>query len=670
MRLGSSSTENKNKLVGTPFFRVPLTIALVYTLAGFLWIMFSDILVERLAANEPTYHALQTLKGWFFVAVNGIILFFVLRGVYRHILDAYRSAASSEQRLELALTNVKAGVWDRDLTRKNSAYISTQIKELVGIPADRPMTLSDWQARVHPHDIGAITASIKKAIAARGEISHDVRYRFRNENGEYLRLHSRGRVICDEKGNPLRLVGIVFDETAQSQAAERINQLIAYDALTGLANRNTFITQLDRMLAQAANEGKHVAVAQILIHDFNELFDEYGNDFTNKIIQVIGKQLSQLVEPTGLTCRLEHDCFAIAVPYRQDSNRAHKTIKFIANLLDRPITIQKRKIKLSYSIGSATSPQDGDTANLLIANSHRALAKHGSEGRDTIHWFTEGMDVELRQRIQLLRELREAMDNDEVECHYQPIVDLKAGNTIGFEALARWHRSGVGMVPPNRFIPLAEETGYIRVLGERVLRKACSQAAQWECIDGSEPFVSVNVSQRQIDDPNFPALVRDVLDESGLPPSRLELEITEASVAQDSEAARQRLLALRELGVSIALDDFGTGFSSLASLSFLPFNRLKIDRSFTREYGRSVRATEIANAILVLSRALGLSVTVEGVETLLQSSALHAADVDAVQGFYFSRAVPAKEVRELLERNWSPIIHAEENNEEYHGLRA
>ncbi|MEC9342895.1 MAG: EAL domain-containing protein [Pseudomonadota bacterium] len=656
MRLPSLRIASSQTGTGTQFFRVPLTIALAYALAGFLWIHFSDRAVERLFATPQYINAGQTLKGWFFVATTAAILFLVLRGVYRRILEQYERATASEQRLELALASAKGGIWDRDLKDPGHVYVSPQLCAIVGLDSERPVSLDDWTARIHPLDNDAIRSSTDAAIASKGRSTHDVRYRFKGKDGTFLRLHSRGQVICDEDGTPARLAGIVLDETEQALAAERINRLMAYDSLTGLANRGTFIGQLDETLERSRSDEWCVAVAQILIHDFNELFDEYGDDFSNKIIQVVGNHLGRFVEGEGLACRLGNDSFAIAVPHKRRSDRAHKVIKLVANLLGRPITIDGRSVQLSYSVGAAMSPQDGASAGMLIANSYRALSKFDAEGRDSVHWFTEGMDVELRKRMQRQRDLRHAIENTGIICHYQPIIDMKSGSTIGFEALARWLRPGEGMVPPQLFIQLAEDTGYIRALGEEVLRQACRQAAGWKCSHGRAPFVAVNVSARQLDDPEFPELVQRVLEEEGLPPSRLELEITENAMTQDTGTASARLESLRDLGVSIALDDFGTGYSCLSILSHLPFNRLKIDRSFTREYGRNVRSTEIVHAILVLSRALGMSVTVEGVETPLQSSMLHAVGVGAVQGFHFSRAVDKEDIGDLLECDWSERI--------------
>ncbi len=664
-------TGTTQRMAVSPFVSVPLTIALVYMLAGFLWVLFSDLLVSKIAPDEATYQTMQTFKGWFFVVVTGAVLFVVLKMVYRHILVAYHRAAQSEERLELALTCAKGGIWDRDLTREDGLYISPRIKALVGIPANQTVRLEEWRERIHPLDAPGLRASVENVIAARGKLAHEVRYRLKGSDGRYLRIHSLGTVLCDENGEPNRLVGVILDETAQMHAAERISQLMAYDSLTGLANRNTFITQLDQMLKLAQHGEVNIAVAQVLIHDFNELFDEYGNEFTNKIIQAVGAKLSEAIEPDKLICRLEHNCFGLAGPYRQDVEGVHQSVRFITSFLEQPIEVEGLEIQLSYSIGAAISPQDGNSANMLIANSHRALSKYDREGRDSIHWFTEGMDVEIRQRLQRLRDLRNAVESHEIDCHYQPIVDLRTGKTIGFEALARWHRPGEGMVPPDQFIEIAEESGYIHALGEQILRNACEQAVQWKCSNGNAPFVAVNVSARQLDDPNFPAIVCEVLREYGLSPDRLELEVTEAAMAHDVEDARTRLEALRELGVSLALDDFGTGYSCLSNLSHLPFTRLKLDRSFTREYGRNVRSTEIANAVLVLSRALGLHVTVEGVETLLQSSCLRAVGVEAVQGFYFSRAVPAKDVWKLLEQDWAPFIEDDPVEDELlRGLRA
>jgi EAL domain-containing protein (putative c-di-GMP-specific phosphodiesterase class I) len=309
-------------------------------------------------------------------------------------------------------------------------------------------------------------------------------------------------------------------------------------------------------------------------------------------------------------------------------------------------------VKIRFHAGGTLFPHDGGTGSILLRNCRHALAKAKKTADTNIVWFTEGLDTEFRTRNERLRNLGDAVARGEIECHFQPVVDMTTGETVGFEALARWRLKGGGFVPPDQFVPLAEEAGLISELGEEILRQACRAGVGWGARFDVPPFVAVNVSPVQLADPAFPATVARVLAETRLAPGRLELEITENAFITDPELTARRLEVLRKLGISIAIDDFGTGYSSLALLTRLPFTRLKVDRSFIRDYGENRENTIIVNMIIALCRHLDLSVTVEGVERPETAGILASKGIMFAQGYLFSKPVPAAEVERLIGRKW------------------
>ncbi len=315
-------------------------------------------------------------------------------------------------------------------------------------------------------------------------------------------------------------------------------------------------------------------------------------------------------------------------------------------LLLEPVQIRDGLVKLRIQAGGTLGVPGTDSAVGLLRKSGHALDLAKRTTEIGVRWFNEELSAEFTTRTDRIRGLQTAVFRNEIACHYQPLVDLKTGETAGFEALARWQRPGEALLLPDAFIALAEEHGKIAEIGEEVLKQACAAAASWP---SPHPFVAVNVSPLQLEDPAFPAIVAGVLKQTGLAPERLELEITENALPRDPAMALQRLIPLRDLGVLIAIDDFGTGYSSLALLSKIPFTRLKIDRSFVS--GNAPQNAIIVDTIVNLAKNLDLSITAEGVETAEQAATLVAKGVGLAQGFYFSRPVAASEVAALVTGN-------------------
>ncbi|SFP64719.1 PAS domain S-box-containing protein [Mesorhizobium sp. NFR06] len=635
------------------FSKVPHIVAGLYALVSAVWIAFSDRALVSLVGGYSQYQHLQTYKGWLFVSVSALVMFLFLQSAWKAILAAYETALESERRLELALASADGGVWELNLAegQETIAFVSPQLTARLGLTPTQRLTMDELLRRRHPDDVERVDHTFEDFIKSGGTRSYEDRYRVRANDGSYRWVHSRGNIVSHKDEIALRMVGVSLDITEQMEAQERVRQLLRYDPLTGLAKQQKFLSDIDDALTRMSSGGM-LGIVQVKLLDLDRFISDSETLEDAMIVRIVGDRLQALAE-AGLTAsRVSTDIFAIATPALKTPEAVQNSMRQVLSVFSKPLQVDDRCVRLRFQMGGALFPQDGDNAHILLRNSGLALGKADRTADAGIRWFTEGLDTESRKRNDRLRNLANAVANGEIECHFQPIVDLATGQTAGFEALARWRRRDEGLVPPDQFIGAAEEFGLISEIGEDILKQACHAAAQWHAGSEPAPFVAVNVSPIQLDDPVFPAVVARVLAESGLSPSRLELEITENALANDPEVAAQRLTTLRRLGISIAIDDFGTGYSSLSLLSRFPFTRLKIDGSFVAGYGQRHEPTVIVDMIIDLCRHLDLSMTAEGVETSKQAELLSAKGVTLAQGYRFSRAVPVENAPALLRTNW------------------
>lgn len=633
------------------FRRIPLIIAVVYAVSSAVWIAFSDrALSWWVAAGPVQYERLQTLKGWAFVLATAAGMHLGLRYLLRRYLRTYDAARFSEERLDLALSSAGAGIWDIDLRDTRRTFASSQMKRIINWPADRPLILDDWNRQIHPDDIDEANRKGRAAFEGPAGPDYEARYRIFTTDGVMRWIHSRGRAIHDHAGRPLRMIGVATDVTEAMQTEERIAKAAQYDPLTGLANRGKFLSGLTD-LVQTVPPRAVFAVAKFRIEDFRELESELGAADTDALILTLSERLKAGLERGALVARLAPDLFAVATEPVEERDLAVEAVARLAGCFVQGAIVNGRSTQIALAAGASLYPRDGLTAEDLMANTGRALEKHDPASASEIQWFTEEFGAEFRQRAKRIRDLRSAVARGQIECHLQPVIGLNDGRVMGFEALARWRHPEEGLLVPAQFIDIAEEYGQIAGIGAEMLLQACTHAASFA--SDTPIFVAVNVSTRQLRDPDFPGVVERILADTGLDPSRLELEVTESSLVDDFEAAERRLSRLRQIGVSIAIDDFGTKYSSLLTLSRLPFNRLKIDKSFVDEMLLRREVRLIVSSIISLCRGLNLSVTAEGVQLPAQIGYLRSLGVQSAQGYYFSPPVPMHNAALLIDRVWS-----------------
>ncbi len=440
------------------------------------------------------------------------------------------------------------------------------------------------------------------------------------------------------------------DLTVSKLAEERIRALAYHDPLTGLPNRLLLHDRLRCALANARRGRGTLAVLFLDLDHFKYVNDSLGHAVGDRLLAEIARRLKDCVREVDTVARVGGDEFVIVLENLHERADAVAIVNKIHAAFAPPIDIDGRELHASASLGIALYPEDGDDAETLMRNADTAMYQAKAAGRDTYQFFAPFMNEHVRERLDLENTLRHALERGEFELHYQPIVDLRNDLVVGAEALIRWRRRGDALVAPDRFIPIAEETGFIVEIGDWVMRRACQDYVAWRAQGIAPQRLSINVSPRQFRQPGFAGRIRAILRDSGVEAPELELEVTESALMQQPELAARILGELKAMGVGIAIDDFGTGYSSLAYLKIFPIDKLKIDRSFVRDILSDNSDREITQAVIALSHNLGLNVVAEGVENDGQLDFLRAHGCDCVQGYYHARPMPAPDYAEYARR--------------------
>ena len=436
------------------------------------------------------------------------------------------------------------------------------------------------------------------------------------------------------------------DITDQRRSKAKIVHMAMHDALTGLPNRVLFNERLVQALTRA-KRGEIVATHLLDLDHFKNVNDTLGHSTGDKLLQAVTERLCKLMRETDTIARMGGDEFAILQPALPQAADAGVLARRVIDAVSEPYDIDGHQVVIGTSVGIAVGPADGDVPDQLMRNADLALYRAKGDGRGAFRFFEPGMDAKMQERRVMETDLRKALVGGEFELFYQPVVNLESNKINGFEALIRWRHPARGLISPAQFIPLAEEIGFIIPLGEWAIRQACATAARWP----DKVKIAVNLSPVQFRSTGLVQTVVSALAASGLQPERLELEITETTLLQDSEATLGMLYRLREIGVGIAMDDFGTGYSSLSYLQSFPFDRIKIDRSFIKDIGDGVGSLNIVRAVAAMAKGLGMETTAEGVETELQRKMVALEGCTEMQGFLFSKPLPANEIEQLYYPN-------------------
>ncbi len=548
----------------------------------------------------------------------------------------------SEERYALSARGANDGLWVWDL-RDNEVYFSPRWKSMLGYSEEEIRdSHEEWLTRVHPDDVELLRHAIDRHLA--GETPHlESEYRMRCRDGSYRWMLSRGLAVRDAGGTPIRFAGSQTDVTERKLAVDRLMHDAFHDALTNLPNRALFMDRLERAMEQQRRHPSAMfAVLFLDLDRFKVVNDSLGHVLGDELLVAVAERLTRMLRSSDTVARLGGDEFAMLIDGIDHEADAVRAAQRIQDALLVPFRIGPHEIFTTVSIGIALSTTGYEHAQDVLRDADIAMYRAKARGKARHELFDIAMHERAVKLLELETDLRRAIDRGELRVHYQPVIALQSGRLAGFEALVRWQR-GDELVSAEEIVPLAEETGLIVPIGEWVLRESLRQLREWD----ADVDVHVNLSPKQLLQPNVVDVVISALDDAGVAPSRLHLEVTESLLIDNAEAAGALLRELRATDVGLSLDDFGTGYSSLSSLRQFPFDMIKIDRSFLHD-ADARRSDEIVRTVSALARTLGMQVTVEGLETAEQVERMRTLGVDFAQGFYFAR--PLADVISYLPR--------------------
>jgi diguanylate cyclase (GGDEF)-like protein/PAS domain S-box-containing protein len=606
---------------------LPLTAPDGTTLGGLTWQPppLGQELVRDLA--PPLLLALGLIAGftWF---------------VLDHARKAARTIEAGEARFRDIAEASADWIWETDAEGR-LVFVSERFAEMMGL-ASQALLMRPFSELFGDGDGGSGVAGLRQAMEARRPF-RDLLCPVEDGTGQRRVLRFAGKPALDGFGRLHGYRGTASDVTAQIAAERRAHFLALHDPMTELPNRELLWQRLEQALAGLRRRDGMTAVLMIDLDRFKSVNDTLGHAAGDRLLKLCSRRLEACVRETDTVARLGGDEFALIQVGVEGPAAAQALCGRLLAALVEPFELDGHDIIITASVGVALAPSDAEEPGRLLQYADVALYRAKAEGRNTFRFFEPEMDGRLQARRALERDLRTALVRGELEVHYQIQVDARAEEPVGVEALARWHHPERGWVPPKEFIPVAEETGLILLLGEQVLRTACAHAVAWPTVR-----LSVNLSPVQFRHGDLVGLIQRALQESGLEANRLELEITEGVLLADMDAALGALGKLRQLGVRIAMDDFGTGYSSFGYLQKFPFDTIKIDGSFIGALHTRSEADAIVRAVVSLGRSLGMRTCAEGVETAEQLAFLKAEGCDEVQGYYLSRPLPASDVARLL----------------------
>ncbi len=582
--------------------------------------------------------------------INWTLLRHRIRYVYR-AGSTLKQLKASEARLAEAQHIAQLGSWEwtaeDDLIR-----CTAEVFRIFGMSRTQDdLSLAELLKPVQFHDRKDFEEALRALKLEKPTLAREFRLKSAAANDRVIAVHA---CLDDQPANERMVVKGTFQDVTEQRLAEaKLYQLAHYDTLTGLPNRSLFLDRLGQALQRSRREGVDAAALCVDIYRFKDVNDSFGHQAGDRLLREIASRLQSVVRGADTVARLSGDEFAIAQTGLMQPESAQRLSHRLLSILSKPFHVEGEEVFLEGCIGIGIGPHDAADATQLLSKADMALHRAKSDGPGVCCFFEGGMDDAFRSRKAIENDVRQALNGDWFELHYQPQVAVDSGIVVGVEALLRLRHPERGLISPETFIAITEETGLIIPIGAWVLRTACQQAMAWQR-KGQPPIrVAVNLSPVQFQERNLTETIVSALDDSGLDPSLLEVEITENILIRDTATVIDVLHKLKTLGVHIAMDDFGTGYSSLGYLQRFPFDRIKVDRSFIKDIPDNTGSAAIVGAVIALSKRLGMATTAEGIETIEQLQFLENEGCDEAQGYYFSRPRPPRDLEELIDQDLS-----------------
>ncbi|GAA3959612.1 bifunctional diguanylate cyclase/phosphodiesterase [Allohahella marinimesophila] len=603
--------------------------------------MSVPLVLDRGAQNPRTKDELQQVTD----AIND------MRERLLKDLEQRKHDSAEIRKLSLAIEQSPSSVLicnDRWQIRfANNKFINMTGKRVVDVLNKHPkeITLLSGDGRENDSLWENIQTQVERAGIWQGELRNT------KQGGERFWEQVVITPIRDEDGAISQFLILGEDISLRKRYEEQLLRQANYDMLTSLPNRMLAIDRLKLALAQAKRSANHIGVLFIDLDNFKHVNDTLGHDAGDRLLIEVAQRIAHVVRDSSTLSRLGGDEFLAILPELDTADLASDIAQRVLDALTAPIILGNQEFFVTASIGIAVYPDDGDTSSTLMQQADSAMYKAKRQGKSAFYRYTADLNVHTRERLRTETLLRKAVERNELVLHYQPIVDTKTCQIVGAEALLRWNSPELGFVVPDKFIPLAEETGLIIPIGEWVLQQACHQTRKWQKRYGENFWIAINVSPRQFKDFSFVEQVRDILSQSGLAGTSLELEITERLLLDNTLETNRILHGLDEQGIKLSVDDFGTGYSALSYLKSYPFDTLKIDRSFVNDVLKEEEDAALVTAIITMAHSLGLLVIAEGVEEMGQHEFLSKRDCDFAQGYYFSKPVAVDAFEVLLKQS-------------------
>jgi diguanylate cyclase (GGDEF)-like protein/PAS domain S-box-containing protein len=651
----SQTKEDAPLKVSTGFLVHSLLHVPIFSKGRAIGVLSVDNHTTRQMFREIDEALLTSLGDYAAVAIENASLY---QQAQQEIVERARieqALRESEERYALAVRGANDGIWDWDL-KKNTVYYSPRWKAMLGYDDDGVgVTPNEWFNRIHPEDLDRTKLDI--FYHYRGATNHfENEHRMLHKDGTYHWMQSRGIAVWDTDGTPCRMVGSLTDITDRKSAEQKLSHDAFHDTLTDLPNRTLFMDRLSLAVERAKRREDFLfAVLFLDLDRFKDINDSLGHLTGDQLLIAIAKMLGEDLRSTDTVARLGGDEFVILLEDIIDISDATHVADRIQEKLTRSIKLSDREVFVTTSIGIVLSMTGYQRPEDVLRDADIAMYRAKAQGRARYEIFDLAMRDRIMDRISLETDLRQAFERNELLMYYQPIVSIMDNRIIGFEALVRWQHPERGLLSPTEFIPMAEESGLILSIGRWVIREACTQMREWLTDFCTEPplTISVNLSGKQVAQPELYDQIEEILKETSLDPHSLKLEITESAIMDNIDFAVQVFTRLQSLGVQIQVDDFGIGYSSLNYLSHFPINTLKIDRTFVRNMTKDNNYLKIVQAIIMLAHGLGMTVIAEGVETEAQLSQIKALGCELAQGFYISKPWDVQGIKQLLSQTFA-----------------